>query len=63
MTLRSLILMLATSLLLALPAVAQRGGPASVFVEPVTERAFSRDIEALGTLQPNEQVELTLNAS
>jgi len=63
MTLRSLVLMLATSLLLALPAAAQRGGPASVFVEPVTERAFSRDIEALGTLQPNEQVELTLNAS
>lgn len=42
---------------------AQRGGPASVFVEPVSEREFSRDIEALGTLEPNEQVELTLNVS
>ncbi|MEP1143627.1 MAG: efflux RND transporter periplasmic adaptor subunit [Henriciella sp.] len=44
-------------------AIAQRGGPASVFAEPVSERTFSRDIEALGTLEPNEQVELSLNAS
>lgn len=46
-----------------LPVSAQRGGPASVFVEEVQERTFSRDIEALGTLQPKEQVELTLNAA
>ena len=44
-------------------AAAQRGGPASVFVEPALEREFSRDIEALGTLEPNEQVDLSLNAS
>lgn len=44
-------------------AVAQRGGPANVFAEPVEERSFSRDIEALGTLEPNEMVELSLNAS
>ena len=44
-------------------ALAQRGGPASVFAEPVSERLFSRDIEALGTLEPNEQVDLSLNAS
>ncbi|MEO0816062.1 MAG: efflux RND transporter periplasmic adaptor subunit [Pseudomonadota bacterium] len=44
-------------------ALAQRGGPASVFVEPVAEREFSREIEALGTLSPREQVDLTLNAS
>ncbi|MEM7493684.1 MAG: efflux RND transporter periplasmic adaptor subunit [Pseudomonadota bacterium] len=49
--------------LLELPATAQRGGPASVFVEEVRERTFSREIEALGTLQPKEQVELTLNAA
>lgn len=46
-----------------LPANAQRGGPASVFVEEVREQTFSREIEALGTLQPKEQVELTLNAA
>lgn len=64
------ILMIRTVLIAALmavfaaaPASAQRGGPASVFAEPVTERVFSRDIEALGTLEPNEQVDLSLNAS
>lgn len=58
--------MLAFAILVMAPvqaAFAQRGGPASVFVEPVTERGFSREIEALGTLSPREQVELTLNAS
>ncbi len=44
-------------------AVAQRGGPANVFAEPIEQRSFSRDIEALGTLEPNEMVELSLNAS
>ncbi len=43
-------------------AFAQRG-PASVFVEPVQERSFSMQIEALGTLEPNEVVDLTLNVS
>lgn len=46
-----------------LPVQAQRGGPASVFVEEVGERTFSRDIEALGTLGPKEQVDLTLNVA
>lgn len=43
-------------------AHAQRG-PASVFVEPVAERDFSVRIEALGTLEPNEVVDLTLNTA
>ncbi len=60
---RSFLSMALVGLLVALPAAAQRGGPASVFAEPVTERDFSRDIEALGTLEPNEQVDLSLNAS
>ncbi|MHA7899995.1 MAG: efflux RND transporter periplasmic adaptor subunit [Henriciella sp.] len=51
------------ALLASWSATAQRGGPANVFAEPVQERSFSRDIEALGTLEPNEQVELSLNAS
>ncbi|MEM1035706.1 MAG: efflux RND transporter periplasmic adaptor subunit [Pseudomonadota bacterium] len=60
----NLFIMLALSLVLAaIPAAAQRGGPASVFVEEVSEQTFSRDIEALGTLQPKEMVELTLNAA
>ncbi len=46
----------------AIDAFAQRG-PANVFAEPVTEREFSREIEALGTLEPNEQVDLTLNVA
>ena len=51
------------ALLSTAPASAQRGGPANVFADPVIEREFSRDIEALGTLEPNEQVDLSLNAS
>jgi membrane fusion protein (multidrug efflux system) len=43
-------------------AHAQRG-PASVFVEPVIEREFSIRIEALGTLEPKEVVDLTLNTA
>lgn len=50
-------------LITAFPSHAQRGGPASVFVEQVEDRSFSMRIEALGTLEPNEQVELTLNAA
>lgn len=44
-------------------AVAQRGGPASVFVETVVEREFSNRIEALGTLEANERVDLTVNVA
>lgn len=61
--LRSALIALSLALMCAPSALAQRGGPASVFADPVTERAFSRDIEALGTLEPNEQVDLSLNAS
>ena len=60
---RQIISVAIVGLFLLLPAAAQRGGPASVFAEPVTEREFSRDIEALGTLEPTEQVDLSLNAS
>lgn len=38
-------------------------GTASVFVEKVSEREFSEQIEALGTLEPNESVDLTLNVA
>ena len=49
----------------ALPAGAQqRGqGPASVFVAPVQETEFSMHIEALGTLEARERVDLTLNVA
>lgn len=43
-------------------ANAQRG-PASVFAEPVAEREFAVRIEALGTLEPKEVVDLTLNTA
>lgn len=43
-------------------ALAQRG-PAPVFAQPVETRAFSLSVEALGTLEPNEQVDLTLNVA
>jgi membrane fusion protein (multidrug efflux system) len=41
------------------------GGPrlANIFAEPLQEREFASKIEALGTLMPNEQVDLTLNAA
>lgn len=41
------------------------GGPraANVFVETLQTREFASRIEALGTLSPNEQVDLTLNAA
>lgn len=41
------------------------GGPraANVFVETLQAREFASRIEALGTLTPNEQVDLTLNAA
>lgn len=43
-------------------ALAQRG-PAPVFAQPVETRPFSLSVEALGTLEPNEQVDLTLNVA
>jgi len=47
-----------------LPAEAQRGpGPASVFTAPVQESEFSMHIEALGTLEARERVDLTLNVA
>jgi len=61
--LKSVLAAAVVALAVTSPALAQRGGPASVFAEPVMERQFSRDIEALGTLAPSEQVELSLNAS
>ena len=51
-------------LLMGLPAVSQaQRGPASVFAEPVSEREFAIRVEALGTLTPNEVVDLTLNTA
>lgn len=52
----------ALTLMLGADALAQRG-PASVFVEPALERDFAQRIEALGTLEPNEVVDLTLNVA
>ena len=63
MLIRALPVIATVLLLSAMPAFGQRGGPASVFVEPVQERDFAMRIEALGTLEPNEQVDLTLNAA
>ena len=57
-----IILFALTAMLVAEVSEAQRG-PSSVFVEPVTERNFSERIEALGTLAPNESVDLTLNVA
>lgn len=56
-------LLVSALLFSGLCAHAQRNTAASVFVEPVQERSFAMRIEALGTLQPNEQVDLTLNAA
>jgi membrane fusion protein (multidrug efflux system) len=45
-------------------AEAQRGpGAASVFTAPVQEAEFSMHIEALGTLEARESVDLTLNVA
>lgn len=56
--------------LAASPAVTQQGGgqgagarAVSVFAEPVREQTFANRVEAIGTLTPNERVELTLTAS
>lgn len=43
-------------------SLAQRG-PANVFVETIEKRQFAKRIEALGTLEPNESVDLTLNVA
>ncbi len=64
---RSIFILTIVVLLNSLPAKAQRAGgkrpPPSVFVTKVIEHPFSLHIEALGTLEPNERVELTLNAA
>lgn len=45
-------------------ALAQRGSqPAPVFVETLQEQSFANRIEAIGTLEPREMVDLTLNAA
>ena len=64
----------AAMLLIAAPALTQqRGGgpggqaggppPSSVFAEPAREQVFTNRVEAIGTLEPNERVDLTLTAS
>lgn len=61
-------------LLLVTPALTQQqsggpsgrsGGPppANVFAEPVREQNFASRVEAIGTLAPNERVDLTLTVS
>ncbi|WP_371396772.1 efflux RND transporter periplasmic adaptor subunit [Fretibacter rubidus] len=60
--LKCLSLIALVTMLMGTQAVAQRG-PASVFVEPALERDFAQRIEALGTLEPNEVVDLTLNVA
>lgn len=61
-------------LLFVTPALTQQQGsgpggrsggppPATVFAEPVREQSFASRVEAIGTLAPNERVELTLTAS
>jgi len=62
------------AILVATPALTQqRGGgpgnsgrtppPSSVFAEPIREQIFASRVEAIGTLEPNERVALTLTAS
>lgn len=48
---------------LSAPAWAQFGGPASVFTERVKPLDFSDRVEAIGSLAPNERVDLTVNAA
>lgn len=66
-------LLLLAAALLAMPALTQQRGtgpggrgappPASVFTEAVRMQDFASRIEAIGTLEPNERVDLTLTAS
>ncbi|NRA67761.1 MAG: efflux RND transporter periplasmic adaptor subunit [Pseudobacteriovorax sp.] len=44
-------------------ALAQRGGPTPVFVAPVEKRDIYDEVEALGTLQANENVNLVANVT
>lgn len=66
------LLLLAAALLVAPAMTQQRGAgpggrgappPASVFAETVRKQEFASRIEAIGTLEPNERVDLTLTAS
>ncbi|MEM1379640.1 MAG: efflux RND transporter periplasmic adaptor subunit [Pseudomonadota bacterium] len=63
MFVRSLVFGLSVSAAVFASAVAQPRPAPSVIVEVVEKRPFSQRIEALGTLQPNEMAELTLNAA
>lgn len=63
---------LIASLLLVAPALTQQRGagpgrgaaaPTSVFAQEVSEQVFASRVEAIGTLEPNERVDLTLTAS
>ncbi len=60
MTRFTLMLGLVAALLLSGHAHAQRG-PATVFADRVEVRPFANRIEALGTLEPREEVDLTLS--
>ena len=57
------LLLAACTISMASGALAQGARVSSVFAEPVREREFANRIEALGTLEPRERAELTLNAS
>ncbi|MFN7054837.1 efflux RND transporter periplasmic adaptor subunit [Hyphomonas sp.] len=66
------VLALAAVPALSLQAQQQGGGPpgagaqqrgVNVFAEPVREQLFANRVEAIGTLAPNERVDLTLTAS
>lgn len=61
---RIVVTMLTALLILSAAQIAQaQRGPSSVFVEPVAKKEFAMRIEALGTLEPNEVVDLTLNTA
>ncbi|GGX75991.1 MexH family multidrug efflux RND transporter periplasmic adaptor subunit [Litorimonas cladophorae] len=64
MTYRFLTMLALAFAALGLSALASaQSGPSSVFVETVKERDFAVRVEALGTLEPNEVVDLTLNTA
>ncbi len=67
---------LVVAVLFVVPALRQEGGgdaagpgrggtppPSSVFAQPIGEQVFASRVEAIGTLEPNEMVALTLTAS
>lgn len=50
---------LACAVLISPAVLAQQGGPTDVVVEPVAQTAFVDRVEALGTLQANELIEIS----